>query len=88
MMPTRTILGLPLEDRAIQADILAGMVSGWVGHPAAHTVQFRYGKGRVILTAFGIEHRLPDDPVAVAMFHDLIDHLTSDDCQPVLRANW
>lgn len=30
----------------------------------------------------------PDDPVAVAMFHDLIDHLCSDACQPSLQAIW
>jgi hypothetical protein len=88
VIPSRTILGLPLEERAVRGDILSGMISGWVGHPATHTVQFRYGKGRVIMTTFGIEQSVPDDPMAVAMFHDLIDHLCSDACQPVLKANW
>lgn len=88
IMPWRTILGLPVEQKAIQGDLLAGMVSGWVGHPATHTVQFRYGKGKVIMTTFGIEQCLPHDPMAVAMFHDLIDHLTSGACDPVLNANW
>ncbi|HST04977.1 MAG TPA: glycoside hydrolase family 2 TIM barrel-domain containing protein [Chloroflexia bacterium] len=88
VMPGGTLLGLPVEDPAMQGDFLAGMVSGWVDHPAVHTVQFRYGKGRVIMTTFRLEAGLGKDPVATAMFHDLIDHLHSDACQPVLSANY
>jgi hypothetical protein len=87
-MPTSTILGLPVEDPAVQPDFLAGMVSGWVGHPAVHTVRFRYGDGCVILTTFRLSGWLGIDPVATAMFHDLIDHLASDECDPKLRANF
>jgi hypothetical protein len=72
----------------MQGDFLAGMVSGWVDHPAVHTVQFRYGKGRVLMTTFRLEAGLGKDPVATAMFHDLIEHLHSDACQPVLNANY
>jgi hypothetical protein len=88
VMPEGTLLGLPVEDPAVQDDFLAGMVSGWVGHPAVHTVRFRYGKGRVIMTTFKLEAGLGQDPVATAMFHDLIDHLQSDACQPALKANY
>lgn len=88
IMPMRTILGLPLEDRSVQGDFLSGMISGWVGHPAVHTVQFRYGKGRVIMTTFALEQALASDPMAAAMFHDLIDHLLSEACCPTLQANW
>lgn len=88
VMPRNTILGLPLEDKAVQSDFLAGMVAGWVRHPAVHTVQFRYGRGRVIMTTFELEAALPRDPVAVAMFHDLLEHLTSDACQPTLKSNY
>lgn len=88
VMPTGTILGLPMEDQAVQKDILAGMVSGWVGNPAAHTVQFRYGKGRVIMTTFRLRDCLGSDPVATAMFHDLLSYLRSDRCQPTLTANF
>ena len=45
VIPRSTILGLPFEKAMADGDILAGMVSGWVHHPAAHTVQFRYGCG-------------------------------------------
>ena len=71
-------------------DLLAGMVCGWVRHPAVHTVQFRYGQGRVIMTTFALEEALAlaDDAVAVALLHDLIDHLHSDACRPVLAANY
>lgn len=87
VMPRGTILGLPVEDRAVQGDFLAGMISGWVRHPAVHTVQFRYGRGRVVMTTFGLEDAL-DDPVGIALFHDLVDHLTSDACQPTLTASY
>lgn len=87
VMPHGTILGLPLEDRAVQGDFLAGMISGWVRHPAVHTVQFRYGRGRVVMTTFALDSAL-DDPVGVALFHDLIDHLHSDVCQPILTASY
>jgi hypothetical protein len=88
VMPLRTIVGLPLEDPAIQSDVLAGQVSGWVNHPAAHTVRFRYGQGRVVMTTFDLSHALPDDPAAVTMVHDLLEHLVSDGCQPRLAANY
>lgn len=89
VMPLGVILGLPVYDRAVQRDFLAGQVSGWVGHPALHTVQFRYGRGRVVMTTFAIERALANqDPVAVALFHDLIDYLHSDTCRPTLTANY
>ena len=87
-MPTSTILGLPVDDRAVQGDFLSGMVSGWVGHPAVHTVRFRYGNGIVLMTTFRLAAWLGIDPVATAMFHDLLDHLASDECDPALRANF
>ncbi len=90
VMPTRTILGLPVGDAAFHDDLLAGMVCGWVRHPSVHTVQFRYGQGRVIMTTFALEEALAlyGDPVAVALLHDLIDHLHSDACRPALAANF
>jgi hypothetical protein len=67
---------------------LGGLVSGWVGHPAVHTVQFRYGKGKVIMTTFNIGESLGYDPVAAAMLHDLVDYLGSDACEPKLKSNY
>ncbi|MEO8288427.1 MAG: glycoside hydrolase family 2 TIM barrel-domain containing protein [Chloroflexota bacterium] len=88
VIPTNTILGLPVEDSAVQGDFLAGLVSGWVGHPAVHTVQFRYGKGTVIMTTFRISEGIASDTIATALMLDLIDHLRSDACQPILKANY
>jgi hypothetical protein len=82
--PLRTIMGLPMENPAVQNDFLAGQIAGWVHHEGVHTVQFRYGKGRVVMTTFDLEDYLPTDPAAVAMLHDLVDHLTSENCQPTL----
>ncbi len=91
IMPTGTILGLPVQDASVQRDFLAGQVSGWLHHPAVDTVQFRYGKGRVIMTTFSIYQALQKnatDPAAIAMLHDLIDYFASPDCQPRLTANY
>lgn len=89
--PQSVIVGLPVNDSAYHADFLAGQITGWIGHPALHTVQFRYGAGRVVMTTYSFKEPLMAahaDPVAVAMLHDLIDHLTSDACQPTLRAHY
>ena len=84
--PKLVILGLPLDVAATSADVLAGMFSGWIGHPAAYTVQFRYGAGRVIMTTFPLRLLYGSHPTATTMLDDLIDYLASDRCQPVLRA--
>jgi hypothetical protein len=86
--PQGVVVGLPLEDAAYQGDVLAGMVSGWAQHAAAHTVQFRYGKGRVLMTTFRLREALGRNPTATAMLHDLVDHLRSERCAPALTANW
>ncbi len=88
IMPRLTITGLPVEEPAVQADFLAGQVTGWVNHPAIHTVQFGYGAGRVIMTTFALAGATGTDPVGTAMLHDLVDRLASDQIQPVLRGNW
>jgi hypothetical protein len=90
VMPTGVLIGLPVEDRSVQQDFLGGQFTGWISHPAIHTVQFRYGQGVVLMTTYALDAALnPDapDPVAVAMLHDLIDYLASDRCQPRLTTN-
>ena len=88
VMPVGVILGLPMTDAAVQDDFLAGQIAGWLRHPALHTVQFRYGRGRVIMTTYRIRETIAYQPIAAAMLHDLIEHLKSDACQPVLTANY
>ena len=84
ILPERTVAGLPFGDAAIHGDILAGTVVGWVHHPTAETVRFRYGRGRVVLTTFRLGSTVGRDPIGTAMFHDLVDHVRSEDCQPTL----
>ncbi len=88
IMPRYTITGLPVESAAHQVDFLAGQVTGWVNHPAVHTVQFRYGAGRVIMTTFALAGAIGSDVVGTAMLHDLIDRLADPGCDPLLRASW
>lgn len=87
VMPTGSIMGLDSEEVFDTGDYLAGQVSGWVQRPVIHTVQFRYGKGRVVMTTYALLEcmRLGDvDPVGVVMFNDLIEYLGSERCQPKL----
>lgn len=89
VMPGGTILGLPDSEAEYQGDFLAGQLSGWVQHPAVHTVQFRYGQGKVVMTTFALEKGLENgDPAGTAMFHDLVDYLGSERCQPKLSTNY
>jgi hypothetical protein len=87
VMPTGNIMGLICENLLDNDDVLAGQMTGWVQRPAIHTVQFRYGQGRVIMTTYALLESLlfgDVDPVGVVMFNDLIDYLGSDRCQPKL----
>jgi hypothetical protein len=87
VFPQRTITGLPFARAAKGRDVLAGMVTGWVHHPSAHTLRFRFGRGRVVMTTFRLAATVGSDPIGTAMFHDLIDHLASDQCRPTLAAD-
>jgi hypothetical protein len=87
IVPEHTVAGLPFRDAAIHGDILAGTVVGWVHHPTADTVRFQYGRGRVVLTTFRLGSAVGRDPVGTAMFHDLIDHVRSEDCRAALGAD-
>jgi hypothetical protein len=83
--PASVLVGLPVEDAAYHRDFLAGQVTGWLGHAALHTVQFRYGKGRVVLTTYRLKDALTTHPLAAVMLHDLVDYLASDECAPTLE---
>jgi Glycosyl hydrolases family 2, sugar binding domain/Glycosyl hydrolases family 2, TIM barrel domain/Glycosyl hydrolases family 2 len=87
VMPEHAVAGLPFDDPVIHGDVLAGTVVGWVHHPTADTVQFRYGRGRVVLTTFRLGSTVGLDPIAKAMFHDLVEHLRSEACRPALGAD-
>jgi hypothetical protein len=87
---TGVICGLPVDDVTYHEDFLAGQISGWVQLPAIHTVQFRVGRGKVLMTTANLASTIGGnaaDPVAVAMFHDLVDYLASPECQPKLMTN-
>jgi hypothetical protein len=86
VMPERTIAGLPFTSASIQTDIVAGRVVGWVHHPTAHTVQFRYGRGRVVMTTFRLRDTFGRDPIATELVHDLLDLLADDQVVPALTA--
>ncbi len=88
--PNGVVTGLQHEDSSYHGDLIGGQFTGWVGHPAVHLVQFRHGKGKVLMATYNLVDSMTAtilDPVAVAMFHDLVDYLASEACQPRLRTN-
>ncbi|MBZ0289262.1 MAG: hypothetical protein K8I30_16705, partial [Anaerolineae bacterium] len=90
MTPVAVLGSLPVDDPSFQSDFLAGQLTGWIGHAAVHTAQFRYGQGTVIMTTYPLEAVLSaanPHPLGVAMLHDLVEHLASDRCRPILTAN-
>lgn len=90
IFPTRGIADLPLRKNAFDEDILAGEMLGWVQRPHVHSIQFRYGHGRVIMTTYTLLESFRSDqadPFAVVMFNDLIEYLASERCNPTLVAD-
>jgi len=82
----RRYSGYAFASASIQADLVAGRVVGWVHHPTAHTVHFRYGRGRVVMTTFRLRDSFGRDPIATEMVHDLLDLLADDQVVPTLTA--
>ena len=64
-----------------QGDVLSGMFFGWLNENHATTVQYRLGKGRVILTTFDLS-QYGRDPFATDLLHSLLEYVKSDKCAP------
>jgi hypothetical protein len=91
VMPHSVLIGF---EPAHQSDIIAGAYGSFFRNTPAdsqgkiHTtevtgtiVQFRFGKGKLLITTFDLLKNLAEDPVATAMFNDLV-HYAASDFQP------
>jgi hypothetical protein len=67
-------------------DLLGGLLVGWCERLAGTIVQFRVGRGKVLLCTFQLLPALGRDPIAPVMLHDLIDYATSDRFAPRKQA--
>lgn len=79
VLPRAVVTGLADHEHD---DLLAGLLVGWCERLAGTIVQFRVGRGRVLLCTFELLAGLGDDPIATVLLHDLIDYLDSPACNP------
>ena len=61
---------------ADHADILAGGYMNLLNSQVATMVQYRYGKGRLIISTHDLPGHVHDDPAAVVVFNDLLQYAT------------
>jgi hypothetical protein len=86
VMPDHVLCGWS-PDRDF-ADILSGIVVGWVHSPAALLAQASWGQGKLLATTLKLEGAFGDDPVATILLQNLIAYLKSPRFRPekVLQA--
>jgi len=80
VIPNQVLLGWSPEKEF--ADVLSGMVVGWVHAPVALMAQCKWGKGKLLLTPMKLESAYGDDPVATVILNNLLDYVTSTRFRP------
>ena len=87
LQPFQVIGGLRSSSRD---DVLVGGYSEWlrsrvkasqrsvVGELTGLVVQFRYGRGRLVITTLDLPSHLATDPVAAIVFHNLLEYCHTD----------
>jgi hypothetical protein len=87
-IPQSVLIGLTSDQ---QPDIIAGAYGSFFRNSPADSqgnrhktevtgtiLQFRYGKGKLVLTTFDLLQSLAEDPVATVMFNDLVRYAAGD----------
>ncbi|HEX7087495.1 MAG TPA: hypothetical protein VF198_14115 [Vicinamibacterales bacterium] len=64
-----------------QGDVLSGMFFGWINDNHATTVQYRVGRGKVILTTFD-SSAYGRDPFTTHLVNGLVTYVRSPQCAP------
>src|SRR5205823_1281462 len=88
VMPRNVLIGVTPDERQ---DIIAGAYGSFFRSSPVdstgqhHTtevtgtiVQFRYGKGKMVICTFDLLKTLSEDPVATVMFKDLVEYAGGD----------
>jgi len=73
--PPAVIQGLP---PSAFPDVLAGMFYGWLHLNAGVLVQARAGKGKLLVTTFGLGEAYGTDPYATALLDDIVQYVVGD----------
>jgi hypothetical protein len=73
--PPAVIQGLP---PAAYPDVLAGMFYGWLHLNSGVLLQARAGKGKLLVTTFGLGEAYGGDPYATALLDAMVQYVVSD----------
>jgi hypothetical protein len=73
--PPAVIQGLP---PAAFSDVLAGMFYGWLHLDSGVLLQARAGKGKLLVTTFGLDESYGSDPYATALLDAMVRYVISD----------
>ncbi len=73
--PAAVIQGLPAS---AFPDVLAGMFYGWLHLNSGVLVQARAGKGKLLVTTFGLSEAYGTDPYATALLDAMVQYVVSD----------
>lgn len=84
IIPNQVLIGWNGEREF--ADILSGMVVGWVHAPVTLMGQCTWGKGKLLATTLRLDLAFGDDPVATVLLRNLLRYLVSRQFQPTKNA--
>lgn len=73
--PPAVIRGLPA---AAFPDVLAGMFYGWLHNNTGVLLEGRAGKGKLLVTTFGLTNAYGTDPYATKLLDNLVQYAVSD----------
>ena len=82
IIPGSVIEGI--DAKFYENDVISGMFLGWLRCFAAVAVQFKYGKGKAIITTLPLISASKSDPMAQCMLASLARYVGSEDCRPIL----
>ena len=61
--------------RHFESEVLSGIFVGWVNDNAVLAGVRRHGYGQVLMTTLNLAANLDNDPIAVRLLHELVEHL-------------
>jgi hypothetical protein len=77
----RTLIGGVPQQAWRQGDVLSGVFYGWINENQATTVQFKVGKGKLLLTTLDTSS-YGKDPFVTHLVHRLVEYVRSEKCAP------
>jgi hypothetical protein len=77
----RTLLGGVSPESWQKGDVLSGVFYGWINENVATTVQYKVGKGKLVITTLDTT-AYGKDPFVTHLVHRLVEYVRSPQCAP------